>query len=56
MYVQHTFLAKSFIALLTAEQLSFIGSRHILFHCIVSFSITGISFMSIPEKIKKYFF
>jgi hypothetical protein len=34
MYVKRTFLAKSFIALLTAEQLCFNGSKYILFSCI----------------------
>jgi hypothetical protein len=48
MYVKRTFLAKSFIALLTAEQLCFFDSTHILFSCNVSFCID--SFMPIPEK------
>jgi hypothetical protein len=48
MYVKLTFLAKSFIALLTAEQLCVFNSSHILFSCNVSFCID--SFMSIPKK------
>jgi hypothetical protein len=48
MYVKLTFLAKSFIALLTAEQLRVFDSSHILFSCNASFCID--SFMSIPEK------
>jgi hypothetical protein len=48
MYVKLTFLAKSFIALLTAEQHGFFNSSHILFSCNDIFCIG--SFMSIPEK------
>jgi hypothetical protein len=52
MYVKRTFLAKSFIAVLTAEQLCFFDSSDILFSCNASFWIA--SFVSIPEKQKTF--